>query len=329
MHNIRILNFKYFTPAQTSQIRDGIQNFYTLNSPLKVFGLIRTLKSIIDADKSEITLVCGDTHVSYLIARILRLCIPNKIGIQTQFHGDIYSLAGTFSFSNFLRVSIARNAIKFSDSIRIVSNFQKDEIVKVSPESFKKIVIAPIAIDTSKISTEKTSKDIDLLFVGRLHKERGISDLISLINVITATEPTLKILIVGEGPERDYLSKSLRISPQNGATQLLGYVESSALLNIYSRSRVLLSTAPSEGYGLTLREAAINGLLIVARNSRGAKETQELFASQIFLYESLHEAISLVLRLRKLDFATNQTELLVAQRKRDLQARKRLIESWI
>lgn len=328
-HNIRIIHFKNFTPVQNSQIRDGLQDFYTVNNPLKAIRLIKTLKSIIEVDNSGSTLVCGDTHISYLMARILRLCIPNQIRIQTQFHGDIYSIAGKFSISRFLRVAIARNAIKFSDSIRIVSNFQRDEIVKFSPEVSKKFVVAPIALDTLKISTEKSSKDIDVLFVGRLHKERGISELISLIKVIIATEPTIRTLIVGEGPQRDFLSRSLKMLPQNGGAQLVGYLENSALLKTYSRSKVLVSTAPSEGYGLALREAAINGLLVVARYSRGAKETQELFPSQIFLYENLDEASELVLRLYKSNPVINQPELLAGQKERDLQAIKRLIKSWI
>lgn len=328
-HKIRIIHFKNFTPDQTSQMSDKIQDFYTLFGPIRIFSLISALRSLIEVEKSELTLVCGDAHVSYLVARILRFCIPNQIKIQTQFHGDLYSFAGKFSISLLLRVFIARNAIKSSDSIRIVSNFQKNEILKVSSKASKKFVVAPISIDIAKISSATSSRDIDLLFVGRLHKERGITDLISLINQISSTDATFKTLIVGEGPERGILLSSLIVPLQSGRAQLAGYLESSALLKAYLRSKVLISTAPSEGYGLTLREAALNGLAVIARNSRGAKETQELFPNQIFLYEKLDEAIQLVRRLCKSDFAVDQAGLLAAQQERDMQSRKRLIESWI
>ncbi len=291
---------------------------------VRIWALTREIRQ----SSSNFTLVCGDTQNSLLIGIYLRLLFRSKVQIQTQFHGDIYSFKFNRGLKGTLRTCLSRIGIIQSYSIRIVSKFQMSEIASFAPKSKHKFVLAPIPIDYSRIATPLKSKTTDLTFIGRLHQERGIVELIKLIELIKKALPETKVVIAGDGPLRTLIQEELSRWIEKGDVKLLGYLNSEQIHDVYSDTKILISTAPREGYGLTLREAALSQVLVVARYSKGACEAKNSYPLQIKTFSILDEAVALIKTSlnQKFDFAiASQIDI---QMQLDSQGVTRLVHSW-
>jgi glycosyltransferase involved in cell wall biosynthesis len=250
--------------------------------------------------------------------------------VQIQFHGDIYSLRINGGFRGLFRGIASRIALKFSDSIRIVSQFQESEILSISEKPLKRFVVAPIQIDYSKIPLESEIVDnFDIALVGRLQEERGILEAVSILKVLITEQPHLRVVIVGDGPLRENAVQNLRGEIDGGSVQFLGPLFGSELRAIYAQSRVLLSTAPTEGYGLTLREAALSGMRILAKESNGARQASKDFPGSFTLFATSDQALHSIASLLNMDRSPKGfSRFMNDQRKRDKEGLDRLIHSW-
>ena len=108
-----------------------------------------------------------------------------------------------------------------------------------------------------------------------------------------------------------------------------GYLSGNQIHDVYSETKVLISTAPREGYGLTLREAALSQVLVIARQSKGACEAQNSYPEQIKTFSTLNEAVTLVQESlnQKINSATSGQ--IDAQMQLDSESLIRLINSWL
>lgn len=327
---IGVFSFKTFSVSQAKfllveKIYDISRGFEAKQLLLRIYFFYRLIAS----SKQNFTLVCGDTHISFLLALALRTRYGSSIKIQTQYHGNIYSLGNRKNFKMLLKVLLSRFAIIKSDSLRIVSEFQIDELCKISRSAHERIVLAPIPMDYSSVSFQRLPKIYDLCIVGRLHAERGTESLIEIISIFKRARPTSLIVIAGDGPDRHKFTDRLSNWIQDGSITLVGRLQSNEVAQLFSSARILLSSAPTEGYGLTIREAALSGVQVVARRSRGTQQAQLEYPSHIQLFEKNLEAIDLI-QLALLEETPVSTNYLVREQKtRDSRAKKALIASWI
>jgi glycosyltransferase involved in cell wall biosynthesis len=275
------------------------------------------------------TLVCGDNQKSLLTSLFLKFMNPSRVKIQTQFHGDTYSFRWNLGTRGFLRVIFSRLAICFSDSIRIVSKFQIDEIREFNPRSAQKYVLAPIPINFARIATNVNEKVVDVAFIGRLHPERGITELVKIIECLKVQYPNIKIAIAGDGPLRGLIENRFSHWIREGSLLMLGYLNESQVQNLYGKSKVLISSAPREGYGLTLREAALSDMLIVAHTSKGAQEASDAYPNQIKIYHSVDEAVFLINKCIETRSDKLPISRISAQKETDLKGLERLVSSWL
>jgi glycosyltransferase involved in cell wall biosynthesis len=138
-------------------------------------------------------------------------------------------------------------------------------------------VIAPRTISNDEQKTLRNKFRIAddervIISVGRLSREKGHNDLIHAIALIHEIDPTLKfkLLLVGDGPEREHLEtvvRDLRIQEQVG---FVGHVADVA--PFYSLADVLALPSHSEGSPNVLLEAMAAGLPIVATSVGGVPE---------------------------------------------------------
>jgi glycosyltransferase involved in cell wall biosynthesis len=169
----------------------------------------------------------------------------------------------------------------------------------------------------------------DIAFIGRLHTERGITELIEIINLIKNRRPSTTIVIVGDGPLKGEIEVELNKWLEDSSISMRGFLPADEILDIYASTKILISTAPHEGYGLTLREAALSNLYVVARESKGALETKLIFPSRIDTFSDSDEAVRLICDgLNNPNFA-GSTDAFAAQLASDNQGLQRLAKSWV
>ena len=313
--------------------RISCYKFINVITPLgESIHLARRVIALIDhvrRHSSDFTFVCGDNQKSFMIAWCVKFFSRSNIKVQIQFHGDTYLYRSNKGIRGLVRVFFSRFAISFSDSIRIVSRFQMEEISSFSPKSRQKFVLAPIAIDHNRIAVPSDSKTIELSFIGRLHHERGITELIEIIKLVGEIRPDSKFMIAGDGPMRKYIEKHLSFLFASNRVLMPGYLGSQQIRDLYSKTKVLISPAPREGYGLTLREAALSKVCVVARQSQGAQEAQSLYPNEIKTYFKSSEAVSLILESLSGNTNVTTTNQWESQKLRDVDGLKLLVNSWL
>jgi glycosyltransferase involved in cell wall biosynthesis len=290
-------------------------------------SLFRLLKST----ERSFTLICGDNQFSLFVSVICRRLFGEKVSIQCQFHGDVYTPLSNPGLRGLARVASSRFAFHQADSIRIVSEFQEAEIRCISPKVKAKFILSPIPIDYSKIPKQRAAEMIyDVAVVGRLHAERGIDQAVLIVKEIMKLASKTRIVFVGEGKYGDSIYRELAKEIESGSVVLLGALTGEGLRDIYASSKVLLSAAPREGYGLALREACLSGMLVVAKNSEGAQEAGRNFLTGYELFDSVQEAATKVLRSVE-GFSVNEdrVKLIRVQKDRDDENLRKLFESWV
>jgi glycosyltransferase involved in cell wall biosynthesis len=244
--------------------------------------------------KRSVTLVAGDIYVSPILAQGVKFLCSGSIRIQIQFHGATYAKR-TKGTGSYLRYFLVRLAILVSDSIRIVSAFQKYEIQRLAGRRQKNFVLSPIPVSLSKIpETRIPHSELAILVLGRLHSERGIAKLVELIDLLAYEKLQCTFSIVGEGPQAELLVPYLQ-NP-NGSTKVIlhGLKSESEVRTFLAQSDILISFAEQEGYGLALREAVLSGVHVIAKRNSGTEEALKAFPRRIDLIESAPEALKLI-----------------------------------
>ena len=128
-----------------------------------------------------------------------------------------------------------------------------------------------------------------MLFVGRFHKERGIDLLQEIAQSSSLIDSYYKFVFVGNGPLHDGFIAKLRKLPLN--VDFKGYLPNPQLMEVYKSSKIFVSTAPTEGYGLSIREALSYGCSVLARKNEVTAALASSFPRLVFLFETAGEAV--------------------------------------
>ncbi len=96
-------------------------------------------------------------------------------------------------------------------------------------------------------------RDIDVIFVGRLVEVKRIDRIIKITKDLVVSNPTIKVAIVGNGPEMDKLQKQVSALQLNKNIEFLG--QRSDVPNLVGRSKVFVLTSRSEGVSIAMLEA--------------------------------------------------------------------------
>jgi phosphatidyl-myo-inositol alpha-mannosyltransferase len=141
-----------------------------------------------------------------------------------------------------------------------------------SPSSFR---VVPNGVDVARFATAQPLPELvepdrpTLLFVGRLERRKGLEPLIRAFTRLKADRPDLRLLVVGDGPERARCEALLPPRLRQDVT-LLGRIADDDLPRAYATAD--LYVAPSlggESFGIVLLEAMAAGRPIVASDIPG------------------------------------------------------------
>lgn len=134
----------------------------------------------------------------------------------------------------------------------------------------KNIYIIPTGIEIERFYSEKidkerlnaikkkygfSSKDFVLLFVGRLGKEKNIDFLIDCQKDLISKIPNLRLLIIGDGPERSYFEERVQKLKLTNSVIFTGMVPWTEIPNYYQLADLFVTASKTETQGLTVIEA--------------------------------------------------------------------------
>lgn len=127
-----------------------------------------------------------------------------------------------------------------------------------------KTVIIPNGINTNLFSPSKSKKKKQIIYVGRVDKEKGIDQLIKTFQDIGQTLPKYKLVVVGDG---NYLEKAQKLTHRLKLSQnilFLGPKKREKLPKLLNESFLFLTLSETEVMPLAILEAAACGLPVIA-----------------------------------------------------------------
>lgn len=108
-----------------------------------------------------------------------------------------------------------------------------------------------------------------ILYVGRLEKRKGVKYLLSAFTQLQQTNPYSRLIIAGDGPERERLEDQVAEDGLRNVS-FLGQVDEETKLDLFARADVFCSPAlHGESFGIVLLEAMASGRVVVAGNNAG------------------------------------------------------------
>jgi glycosyltransferase involved in cell wall biosynthesis len=149
------------------------------------------------------------------------------------------------------------------------------EWISTNPILRNKTIITPVLPESTppplflenikKLSSQVTSNGFDkfnLIYVGRLHKEKLVDQLLQMMALLKKDKIPTTLTIIGDGPEKPVLEQLAVELGVRESINFLGYVSNGDLPKYLMQANVFVSPLT----GCSLREAALCGLPIVAYN---------------------------------------------------------------
>jgi phosphatidyl-myo-inositol dimannoside synthase len=262
--------------------------------PLHRGGLSRALRGVVSG--CHLLGVLRARPVRYLFCgQLLSLGIPTRllaalfrIRYSVFVHGaDLADYHDRWPWG-----PLARWVLAGSDAVIVNSRFTADLVERLAPGAAPRIAVLPIGVDNpppvdpGTIAALRRKYALDdapvLLSVARLVPMKGHDVAIQSLPKIRERVPSLRYLIVGDGPHREALQSLARRLGVLDTVVFAGRVPARELPAHYALATlfVQLSRATGrydglEGFGLTFLEAASHGLPSIAGRSGGAPEAVE------------------------------------------------------
>jgi hypothetical protein len=122
---------------------------------------------------------------------------------------------------------------------------------------------------TLRADLELQQSDVVLLAVVKLIEREGILDLLEAYSAISPGRPELKLLIVGDGPLRESVTKFVQSRKLSGV-RFAGYQPYSRLPMYYAVSDLFIHPAVNEPWGVSVNEAMCCGLPVIVSDLTGS-----------------------------------------------------------
>ena len=146
--------------------------------------------------------------------------------------------------------------------------------VYISEMSRQQVEVIPNGID-AKLYINPGKRDDSrqfktIFYVGRLENRKGVRHLIDAFALLHADEPETKLIIAGDGPEREKLEEQVRMFELGDAIQFLGYIsEEEKVKHLHEADLFCAPALYGESFGIVLLEAMATGLVTVAGDNPG------------------------------------------------------------
>jgi len=181
------------------------------------------------------------------------------------------------------------SALQWADVITVVSKDAQEHYKKLGFDT--EHIPNAIDIDSLPISSEKLFEK-QIIYVGRLSKEKGILELLSVVKKLP---DDVDLLIIGNGPEEDKVKLA---SEHQKNIHYFGYLPPEETIPLIRGSDILIQPSLLEGISTSILEAMACKTAIIATNVGGNKEilvnrkTSILIENHNEILESVNDLLS-------------------------------------
>ena len=146
-----------------------------------------------------------------------------------------------------------------------------DQLVSTGKKAF--LVKVPFNHSDWQTSSLKVDQDrkIDLLYVGRLEKGKGIFKLIEAVEKIKVVIPSISLTVLGDGSQRQSVLNRIKAKNLTGNIHLEGFQHDEDLRRYYNNAKLLVFPSEGESLGYVGLEAQSCGVPVITFDHQGAR----------------------------------------------------------
>ncbi len=219
---------------------------------------------------------------------LIHLCSPGPAGIAAALTGRLLGLPTVGSYHTelaaYARARSGDEALELRTQLALAAFYGSCDVV-LSPSGSVDDGLAGLGIpperiarwdrgvDVSRFSPARRDPElygsgrINVLYSGRLTREKGVELLADAFLEGQRQRPALHLVIAGGGPEEAALRERL-----GDRVTFLGWLEGDALATAYASADLFLFCSQTDTYGQVLLEAQASGLPVVAVAAGGPAE---------------------------------------------------------
>jgi glycosyltransferase involved in cell wall biosynthesis len=265
----------------------------------------------------------GSTR-DFITTLLIRLLYFRKLKIIVKTHGSEPSILQSQSF--FFRRMVIPWLQRNIDAWFILSQEEKDIVARFNPALASKIYITANIIDATRSVQSASFKKrysldgnkFNILFVGRIVREKGVFSLVESISMLDFREHC-QFVFVGDGPDMQELQTRAQQLNVAAYTRFVGFVPEEECDHFYANADLLaLPTFCNEGFPMALFKSVAAGLPIITTQIRAARD--HLSAPENVLWidgqspESVGKAITTLYKDRALRQAMSKNNLQMGNR---------------
>ena len=275
---------------------------------LFIFLLLPTLAKVVKKEKSNILFVnsifCAPSI--YLLKKISERKLIVHYDVMGILHKE--TLCECSSIASILQVLLytvlEKIMLKTADIITTINETHKDILKRQTSKPIYVIrdgINLGNFVNTNKkfARIEKGDNDIFLMFVGSL-AHRRLDALFAVIPHIVKKIPTLKLIIVGDGPDKKYYhQKAKDLGLMNKKIFFTGHIHNDEIPHYLSLADICFSDVWSNiGFPMKVFEYMAMGKAIIVKDTPGVREILEEGVNA-YLYENEKDLFEKILSLAK------------------------------
>ena len=153
---------------------------------------------------------------------------------------------------------------KNADYILVTSLPDKERFLKSGTKGKIFVVQGGIDLEPSKryfnVKKDEQDKDYGACFVGRLHYQKGVLELVDIWKQVCHHVPGARLAIVGVGPLEKEIVEKIDANDLKNNIDLLGFKDGSDKYNVFKKSKIVVHPATYDSGGMAAAEAMAWGL---------------------------------------------------------------------
>lgn len=156
----------------------------------------------------------------------------------------------------------------FHGKILALNSFDKKSLVDMGMNE-EDVFVVSMGVnfsDYDKIIRAPDAKPYDAIFVGRLHPQKGLFDLVKIWKIVCAERPESRLAIIGGGSDSWFnrLRKEIENTGLRDNIDILGFKDGEEKIRLLKSARCFVMPSHYESWGMTAVEAMASGLPVVA-----------------------------------------------------------------
>lgn len=182
-----------------------------------------------------------------------------------------------------------------ADHLIAVSGITKNILVEKYnvPENKVTVVYNDVDFTPSKTNYNLVHKGKNVLFLGRLAKQKGLTFLIETAQKVVEIDPGVQFLIAGDGERLPKAVEQVAYHDLEKNVLFLGWTNTKEKKLLYSTADLFVMPSPSEPFGLTALEAIKSGVAVIASTNCGFVDLVK--STPTFRYHDTQTFVNLIL----------------------------------